>query len=177
MEINTETLLTIVGLFIAAISLLFTIFTAAIAFVAIWEWKSVHNFRKTMRAAENKYSQMANDAKEFNLVKIEAAAFLEASKKAGKETQNEKQKQQFDELVKKMNRIVDSAENKLITMENSAPLTVSGLSGTYSVSGANLSNVSSFIGFSHPCKKCGKYYARRMTEYDDGHCDDCKKNN
>lgn len=179
---DIELALSIAGLFIGAISLLFSIFTAGIAFVAILEWKSYRDFQKKKREAEVQYKQVIEQmiAATENFKK-EASAIL-ISKKQGGKKQIKEQEKRVENLICQMENIIKKAENKLSTSEASYPLTsgvyVGNLSGTPSVSYiGNQNYASAYSLFPRKCLKCGKDYNPSLATLDIGLCDECKNDN
>lgn len=174
---DLELSLTVAGLFLGAISLLFSIFTAGIAFVAIIEWRSYKDFQKkkkeTLLKGEQAFSQLIKEKE--NLQKQTSDIISKIDKTGGKQI-SDKELKRISELESKIDKLIENTQNNLSTIAASSPFTLYN-SATPLIGNLQTSflDTNSLIGFSHPCSRCGKYYAKKLTELDAGLCDDCKR--
>ncbi len=159
-----EILLTVISVIIGAAALLFSIFTAGIAVLAIVEWKSYWNYQKKRKEQLIEGNQAMKE-----LLKTKESFLKEVStiKKENKISLSQQEK--ISELENKINKIIEKTEDKLYVINDTSSV-VSGLTGTaYSFTGA---------GGNRRCVKCGSPYYHYPTIYstvDNGMCENCNR--
>lgn len=173
---NTEIILSISGLFIAAVSLLLSILTAGIAVVAVIEWRSYKDFQKKKKEAIAEYKQIANQsvaAKDD--FQREAASILDTIKKQKNKKLTGEQEIKLNELAKKIDNIIEKTENRLQTIDSSNfTLYNSGTPFVSSTSVTPFVGYNSYSALPHFCIRCGKSYTLNLSGLDTGLCEDCK---
>lgn len=181
---NSELLLSILGLILTAVSLLFVIFTAGIAIVAILEWRSYKDFQRKKKEAELQYKQITNQLiKDREDFRKEASTILGKVKKGKDKKHIKEQEKRLEELISIINKTIEKAEYKLSTTETSFPLTtnISGSTFTTTAMPYNyaMGGVSSNDMYGlKKCIKCLNYYPPLVgSTLDNGMCDKCNGRN
>ncbi len=176
---DLEIILSITGLIIAAISLLFAIFTAGIAFVAILEWRSYRDFQKKKRESliqgNQVIAQLVKAKKDFE--RDTSDIINKISKKENKKIPQEELKK-INDLEKKIDKIIRRTEDKLSNIETSIPTITSTIPFLGNTSGwVTGINSTTNIGFGdRRCTRCGALYYHPITSVtmDNGLCANCK---
>lgn len=178
-----EIILSIAGLIIGAISLLFAIFTAAIAFIAIIEWRSYKDFQRKKKEAEVQYKKIISELiTEKEKFRKETKIILGESKKVKNKRNTAEQEKKLSELFDRMNKAIERTEGKLVNLESTG-FTLSASPFTSTTFGSTLGTTTTSNVFTtgsaslllKNCVRCGSLYHSPITSLDNGMCEKCNE--